>query len=54
MVSLPFSTEEVSKAKSLFLIHAGSKVSSGGYDLLMNSCSISQLAGSASRPEQIH
>lgn len=52
LVSLHFFTE-VSQAKSLFLIHAGCKVSSGGYDLLMNSCSISQLAGSASMPGQL-
>lgn len=41
-------------AKTFLLIHSGCKVSSGRYDLLTNSCSISQLAGSASRPGQIH
>lgn len=53
LVSLCFFTE-VSQAKSFLLIHVGCKVSSGRYDLLMNSCPISQLTGSASRPGQIH
>lgn len=54
LVSLCFFTEEASQGKSFLLIHAGCKVSCGRYDLLMNSCSISQLAASASRPGQIH
>lgn len=53
LLSLHFSTEEVSQAKSS-LSHTGCKVSSGGYDLLTNSCSISQLDGSARRPQHIH